>query len=80
MNFYTLYQGNITNAENFGKINNLVDMVSAFKDQLHYQSIVDIVTEGKYIQQGGMILLTQIRKKLYNSQPSNSTWNVTSFL
>ena len=52
MNFYTLYQGNINNAEILEKINNLVDMVSAFKGQLHDQSIVDILIEGNIYGRG----------------------------
>ena len=52
MNFYTLHQGNITNAEKLEKMNNLVDMVSSFKGQIHDKSIVDIVTEVKYAAGG----------------------------
>ena len=63
MNFYTLHQGNITNAKEIIKINNLVDMVSSFKGQIHDKSIVDIVTEVN-MRQGGMILLTKIGKTI----------------
>ena len=48
MNFYTLHQGNITNKDFLEKINNMVNMVSEFKVQLHDQPIIDIVTEEKY--------------------------------
>ena len=48
-NFYTLHQGNISNSYYLENLNNLVDMASKFKDQLHDQSIVDIATEVKYL-------------------------------
>ena len=48
INFYTLHQGNISNADYLEKFNNLVKMVSASKSQIHDTSIVDIMTEEKY--------------------------------
>ena len=63
MNFYTLHQGNITNAKEIIKINNLVDMVSSFKGQIHDQSIVDIVTEGKYAA-GGYDIIDPNKKNI----------------
>ena len=48
INFYTLNQGSVSNADYFGHSNNLVDIACVFKGQLHNQDIVDIVTEGGY--------------------------------
>ena len=48
MKFYTLYQGNMTNVDYLEKLNNLVDVESSFKGQLHDQDIVGILTKEKY--------------------------------
>ena len=51
-NFYTLYQVNITNEDYLDKLNNLVEMESTFKGNIHDQDIIDIVTEEKYLGGG----------------------------
>ena len=57
-NFYTLYQVNITNEDYLDKLNNLVEMESTFKGNIHDQDIIDIVTEVKYLGGGYEILET----------------------
>ena len=57
-NFYTLYQVNITNEDYLDKLNNLVEMESTFKGNIHDQDIIDIVTEEKYMGGGYEILET----------------------
>ena len=43
-----IHQGNMTNADYLEKFKNLLGMESVLKVQIHYQDIVDIVTEEKY--------------------------------
>ena len=45
--FNTLHQVNMSNVNYLEKFNNLVDMASLFKGQLHNQAILDIVIEKK---------------------------------
>ena len=47
----------------YKNINKLVDIVSSFKGQPHYQSIVDIVTEGKYAA-GGYDIIDPNKKQV----------------
>ena len=47
----------------YKNINKLVDIVSSFKGQPHYQSIVDIVTEGKYAA-GGYDIIDPNKKNI----------------
>ena len=46
--FFTMKKCNMNKADYLDKFNNLVDMTSVLKGQLHYQYIVDIFTEGKH--------------------------------
>ena len=44
-NLYNMRQGNLSNHDYLQRFNNLVDVATAYKGQLHDQAIVDIVTE-----------------------------------
>ena len=44
-NFYNIRQGSLSKAEYLEKFNNVVDIVTAYNGQLHYQAITYIATE-----------------------------------